>query len=497
MPGATSSTSPTVILQIVRAADRGRHVVEAHRGDHDYSDTLDINSARSRGRFISSIREEFDLDEDDSMEQQLLRLLREWNDTPRSNSEERDTTQVPTHVEPDPVTLAVAAAFLENQDLTVELRRDFESIGIVGEWVLALTIYLVAISRLLPKPLSMCVRAASSSGKSFVTEKVLGLMPETAVLKATSISPNALYYLTPGSLRHRIVVLAERYHPTKDRGESANATLYLREMISSGELRKVVTMQSADGGFESVEIVQEGPISLIQTTTQRDVFEEDLNRMIVMATDETRVQTAAILNSKASVAAGAIDPEALQAAVRQKHQAAQSMIRPMRVIIPYAQQIVPPPDRLTARRQLDQVLGIVSSVALLRQFHKPQDGEFLIADLDDYRIAYEVLPHIIGEANSPLSKGARELLEVLREHFAGGLATQFLAANCETYMQLSRTEINKRLAELVDIGAVQVVSSGRGKATVYAMGSPQRVACPSPNLPNPEQLAQVLAAVEN
>jgi hypothetical protein len=53
----------------------------------------------------------------------------------------------------------------------------------------------------------------------------------------------------------------------------------IREMLSSGELQKSVTLFGT-GQPVSVEIRQEGPIAYLETTTQDVVFEQDENRLL-------------------------------------------------------------------------------------------------------------------------------------------------------------------------------------------------------------------------
>ncbi|MEI8022352.1 MAG: hypothetical protein WCH39_29345, partial [Schlesneria sp.] len=120
-----------------------------------------------------------------------------------------------------------------------------EEAGVAGERFLALTIYLTGTSRLLDQPLAVIVQGPSASGKSYVIERVAKLFPPEAILSATDITPNALYYLKPGELEHRFVVAGER--PRRKNNETAETTKSLREMISARKLEKVVTISDGEG----------------------------------------------------------------------------------------------------------------------------------------------------------------------------------------------------------------------------------------------------------
>jgi len=68
-----------------------------------------------------------------------------------------------------------AMRLLNSSDLLGEIIEDAADLGIAGEPVLFATIYLVATSLMLDKPLAVIVLGSSSSEKTFVVEVVLKL----------------------------------------------------------------------------------------------------------------------------------------------------------------------------------------------------------------------------------------------------------------------------------------------------------------------------------
>jgi hypothetical protein len=173
---------------------------------------------------------------------------------------------------------AEAAALLSDLNLLVRITADLRFVGIVGEESNGLILYLTGTSSQLARPLSVIVRGASSSGKSFLCERVGRLFPPEVVLVATDLTTNALYYFEPGKLRHRLVVSGERSRIDDD--ERAEATRALREMIEAGELSKGVPMKDGEGRLVTRVIKQPGPISHVETTTLGTIFQEDANRCL-------------------------------------------------------------------------------------------------------------------------------------------------------------------------------------------------------------------------
>jgi hypothetical protein len=103
-----------------------------------------------------------------------------------------------------------AAALLDDPNLLTRVSADIGALGVVGEKANRLILYLVGTSAQLPRPLAVITRGGSSSGKSYLGEQVSRLIPPEVVLRATSLTPNALYYFPPGHLRHRFVLAGER-----------------------------------------------------------------------------------------------------------------------------------------------------------------------------------------------------------------------------------------------------------------------------------------------
>jgi hypothetical protein len=90
-------------------------------------------------------------------------------------------------------------------EVLLALKKD----GLVGEERNVLVLFIVAVSRLLQRPLNAFAKARSSTGKNFVISKVLRLFPRHAIAEITSMSDKAWNYL--GSrLRHTVVYLQER-----------------------------------------------------------------------------------------------------------------------------------------------------------------------------------------------------------------------------------------------------------------------------------------------
>ena len=104
--------------------------------------------------------------------------------------------------------------------------RDIAALGVVGEEAAGVLLYLVATSRLQPAPLQAILKGPSSTGKSWLQRTIAEMMPAEERIEATSLTANALYYMEPGSLEHKLLLGGERKHRGDE--EAADATAALR-----------------------------------------------------------------------------------------------------------------------------------------------------------------------------------------------------------------------------------------------------------------------------
>ena len=217
-------------------------------------------------------------------------------------------------------------------------------------------------------------------------------MPPEAVIRATTMTPQALYHMPEGALVHRFVLAGERARVEND--ERAEATRALREMLASGRLSKLIPEK--DGGKIVTHLIeQDGPISYIESTTLGKVFEEDANRCLLLQTDERPAQTRRIVQAAAGAYAGTVgsDPFA-RGQMIDRHHTVQRMLVPQRVVIPYAGRLAElmPIERVEARRAIGHILRAIEALVILHQRQRVTDEHgHLIASRQDYEVARRLL----------------------------------------------------------------------------------------------------------
>lgn len=379
---------------------RGRPAVRAFLDGDDAPllvDRVDVDSASSCLRFARRLNQSLEARQVSLVDEHLivadLQAIEKpktvANGQPATPALLREQERLRLIESTDPDIVADAQAMLCNPCLVQVILDDLKAIGLVGEQETGLTIYLAGTSRLLAKPVSVIVVGTSSAGKSFILDTGTSLFPPEAVLRATDFTANALYYLPLGALEHRFVVAGERSRKEDD--DRAEATRALREMLSSGVLRKAIPEKDGDGHFTTRVIENRGPIAFVETTTLSTIFNEDANRSLIVGVDESAEQTHRIIENAGSAAATSRRSD--NAAVIDRHHGAQRLLERLPVVIPFAPKIVAavPADRIEARRAVGHVLHLVQAVALLHQHQRRRQDGAVIAEFADYAIARRLL----------------------------------------------------------------------------------------------------------
>jgi hypothetical protein len=351
-------------------------------------------------------------------------------------------------------------ALLTDRLLIQRVVDDVAALNVAGEKELTATIYLIGVSRLLDRPLNGIVQGPSTSRKSYLIEKTASLFPAETLILATQMTPQALFHMRPGTLAHRFVVAGERSRIEDD--ERAEATRALREMLSAGKLTKLMPMKVEGGRIETVQIEQDGPIAYVESTTLTKVFDEDANRCLLLHTDERPEQTRRIVRQLAKAYGNTNGMEASRRIIL-RHHALQRMLQPLPVVIPYAERLgeLIPSDRVEVRRAFPQLMSMIQAVSLLHQRQRNRNGDgALVATEEDYQLARHLLLKPMARL---LGGGLADPTRRFHERLSAWAKGEFTTTEAKRREQSSKSAVSGWLAELHDVGFVELVEASRGR----------------------------------
>ena len=441
-------------------------------------DTLDLCSARQRDGFIHAAAAETGL-KSDLLKRDLGRVLLQL--------EELHEERLRAAVAPKPAAAGLtenereaALALLRDPKLLDRILADFAACGVVGEETNKLIGYLAAVSRKLDRPLAVIVQSTSAAGKTALMEAVLAFVPAEERVKYSALTGQALYYLSDADLKHKILAIVEE--------EGAERASYALKLLQSeGELTIASTGKDPQTGrMVTQEYRVEGPVMIFLTTTAVDIDEELLNRCLVLTVDEGRAQTAAIhrLQRAGETLAGLLQQETRRQ-VLATHRAAQRLLRPLRVVNPYAEQLTFLDDRTRTRRDHTKYLALIRCIALLHQYQRPvkttahagRSLEYIEATLDDIAAANRLAHEVLGRTLDEMPPQTRALLALIEKMVSAQCAAKkvergdvcFTRRTLRDFTGWGDTQLKVHLGRLAELEYVLTHRADHGQGFVYEL----------------------------
>lgn len=344
--------------------------------------------------------------------------------------------------------------------LDADLRRD----GLVPDrFAPARLVYLAVISRVFSRPVSVVLKGPSSSGKSWVVDRVLDLCPPSAYHKLTSMSEKALVYDTE-PLVHRMLVVGEAVAIA---GTTTGSLL--RELLSAGCIRHA-TVESTPTGLRPKIIERPGPTGLISTTTEIALHGETETRLLSVTIGDSQAAQRAIYAAWGAKAEGVADIEVDHG---RWHALGEWLADgETRVVLPYGQALAErlPTSAVRLQRDLVIVIALVRAHALLHRATRERDAEGRIrATLDDYAIVRELVEPIISAGvGATVRPGVRRVVEAVGDLRQASVSQSDLAS----VLRLDKAAVSRQVREAIEAGWLLNDEDRAGQPAKLKLGDP-------------------------
>lgn len=448
--------------------------------DRLHVDMLDLYQARSRAAFVRGAALELGVAADvigGDLSALVLALEPVQEALIRSALAPDDATAEPVWSAEDE---AAGLALLGDPWLVDRIVRDVEAIGVVGEADNALVGYLAMVSRLLDRPLAILIQSTSAAGKSTLMDALLSLLPDSQRVHYSAMTGQSLFYLGEKDLQHKVLAIAEE--------EGVRQAAYALKLLQSqGELTIASTGKDPHSGkLVTAEYRVQGPVMLCLTTTAIDIDEELLNRCLVLTINESIEQTAAIQQRQrqARTLAG-LQAKVHGDAVLAAHRAAQTLLRPLAVVNPFAEVLTFASDRVRLRRDHVKYLALIDAIALLHQHQRTVhrlevDGavvEYVEVTPSDIALANRLAHAVLGRSLDELPPQTRRVLSQLdawveEQAAAQGIArtvVRFTRRAARAALGLSDTQLRVHLERLVELDYVELHGGRAGQRFHYRL----------------------------
>lgn len=311
-------------------------------------------------------------------------------------------------------------------------------------------------------------------------EAVLNFMPEEQRVQYSAMTGQSLFYMGETDLKHKTLAIAE------EEGAS-NASYALKLLQSEGEVTIASTgKDAATGNLVTQEYRVEGPTQLFMTTTAIDIDPELMNRCLVLSVDEGREQTEAIHEQQrfTETLDGVFAKESRDDII-QIHRNAQRLLRPMKIVNPYAQHLKFLSDKTRTRRDHQKYLTLIRSITLLHQHQREvktatRNGrtvEYIEVTLSDIEQANEIAHEVLGRTLDELPPQTRKLLNQIRKMVAEACQRlgieqsdfRFSRKDIREYSGMGNTQLKIHCQRLEDMEYLLVHRGGRGQSFVYEL----------------------------
>jgi energy-coupling factor transporter ATP-binding protein EcfA2 len=305
-----------------------------------------------------------------------------------------------------------AIKYLKSPDIVSRIRDDITKVGVIGEDVSKMALYLIMLSRKFEAPIHAVLFGYSAAGKSHLVNTVGELVPPEDRFILTSGSARSLDYLSSDKIREKILIVQE-IHGQKEIEEN------IRIMQSEGKLTRISPVfNSKIKRWETKKNEVVCQASIITTTTLGGVHPENSTRIFEIHLDESEEQTKRVIELKKDKVASLEGQEEDEIEnTKRLHHNMQRLLEKVEVVIPFSKYIDFPSSSIQNRRDIERFLNLIKAVAFLRQYQKEKKNmggiKFIEADLEDYKIAYELGYEMLKSSFSSLTEDERKVRRVI------------------------------------------------------------------------------------
>lgn len=358
-----------------------------------------------------------------------------------------------------------AISFLSSPELLQRTNDLIGQSGVIGEEVNRLLMYLIFTTRKLQKPLHVISLGASGTGKTYLQESVSKCIPPEEVVNITSLSDNAFYYFERKALSHKLIVI-------EDLDGAENALYPLRELQTKNKIVKTIVQKNSKGETKSTHLVVEGPVSVAGCTTWEQVYEDNANRCFLLYLDDGKEQDKRIMNYQRAMSAGQVD-NYKQQEIQEFLQDIQRMIKPIKVVNPYADKLQLPESVFKPRRTNAHYLQFIEAVTLYNQYqrekcHDKETGEeYIEVTKEDIQEANKLLKEVLLRKSDELTGACRNYLQRLKAYL--NKRKTYTNIEIRTHLRIKESTLRNYHKQLKELGYIRRNKDAKTKSFTYEL----------------------------
>lgn len=361
-----------------------------------------------------------------------------------------------------------ALELLQSENLLTVTNELIGQSGIIGEETNRLIMYLIFSSRKREQPLHIISLGSSGTGKTHLQESIGNLIPDEEKIEITTLSENAFYYFGQQELKNKLILIEDL--------DGAEGALYpIRELQSKKKISKTIAFKNTKGETKTTNITVEGPVCVAGCTTKETIYEDNANRSFLIYLDESLEQDTKIMNYQRAVSAGQINYE-VQHKAKTVLQNSQYLLRPIRVINPYAELLALPSEVLKPRRTNAHYLQFIELITFYHQYQRElqydqQTGEeYILTTIEDIKNANELIKEILIRKADTLTGRSRNQLEAFKT-ILKNKSELFTNAQVRTTLRIAKSTAQYHLNTWLDVGIIKKIHDKETQTYSYQFTS--------------------------
>ena len=364
--------------------------------------------------------------------------------------------------------IKAAEELLTTKDLLNHTNTLIGESGVIGEVDNRLLMCIIFTSRKMSNPLHIISMGASGTGKSHLQETVAELIPEEDRMGITDLSESSFYYFDTNELSHKLMLIEDL--------DGADSALYpLRELQSKKTITKTY-VQKGPKGLQTKSRTVNGPICVAGCTTKERVYEDNSNRSFLIYIDSSKNQDDQIMNHQRALSAGKINTLEQQH-IRTLLKNSQRILKPLKVINPYAELLELPSSVFKPRRTNAHYLHFIEAITFYSQYqretqiNKATGEEYIQTTIEDIENANKLLKDVLLKKSDKLSPACREYFEQLKLYLEKENKTEFKNTDIRMALELSHSKQKRYMTELLNNFYLQVKSGNKKSGYTYMVTS--------------------------
>ncbi|WP_103072696.1 hypothetical protein [Aquimarina sediminis] len=424
--------------------------------------SIDLYNDNMVEKFIRKIAERIEIGTSIAREslQELTTALEQYRIKELDKEEEVPAPRIVSGKE-----LQAAENFLKDENLLKNTNELIGTSGVIGEETNRLLMYLIFTSRKTNNPLHCISLGSSGVGKTHLQSKVAELIPDEDKVEITVLSANAFYYFNRTELRNKLILIEDL--------DGAEAVLYpLRELQSKRRITKTVVHKDRKGTTKTIHLTVEGPVAVAGCTTQESIYEDNSNRSFLLYIDESSEQDKKIMHYQRAESAGRINKQEEFTAARFLRDV-QRILKPVKVINPYAEYLELPESVFKPRRTNSHYLQFIEAITFYCQYQRPRKydphtgEEYIETTIEDIQAANEIIKEVLLRKSDTITGATRNHLERLKTYLKEHNQTTFTNTEIRRNLRVKETTLRRYNAHLLAEGYIKRVKKAKTKSYCF------------------------------